>query len=173
MNLPQSPPRCTLVVNNGPQPKTYSDNTISSAIEVAVDAINAGIQYPKEGKGAKYPHQNTPGQGAGTTTTWADFSLPGCSDGSDRQLNYGFMEYPILRTDQVWIGDGTNQGPDRVLFQFVTDPSQEQTYTGAFSQLKGKFLYAAYCGMINHTPKGDNSGYSNAFATCENSRGGQ
>jgi hypothetical protein len=160
------------VVNNGPESKTYPDSTISLAIEEAVNAINSGTQYQRNGKGAAYPHQNTPGQGSGTTTSWADFNLPECSDGTDKQLNYGFIEYPILRSDQVWKGGSKEQGPDRVLFQFVTDPNQEQTYTGAFSQIKGKYLHAAYCGMINHVPKADNSGYSNAFATCENSRGG-
>jgi hypothetical protein len=172
-NLPISSPMCTLTITNGPEAKTYSDSDISAAIGVAVDAIIAGKQYfKKEGRTVGYPHQNTPGSGGDSTDKWADFNLPDCATGPEGNLRYGFQEYPILRTGQAWTG-GTDQGPDRVLFQFVTDPSQPQEYVKPFNNIQGKFLYAAYCGLVNHIPKPDGSQYKNAFATCDNSKGGQ
>lgn len=68
------------------------------------------------------------------------------------------------------MGGTQDQGPDRVLFQYVTDNDQN-VKTNNFGNLRGKFKYAAYCGLINHTagPKG----FKGTFDACTDSKGGQ
>lgn len=121
-NQPETEPICTNVGPKSPDTAAYSNSDIETAIQAAVNAIINNAVLDGESKKTKYPHRNTPGSGPGATDSWADYNLDECAQSSSP----GFLEFPILRDHTVY--KGGKGGPDRVLFQFVTDGDTSKTY---------------------------------------------
>jgi hypothetical protein len=168
-NLPGTSPECKNTIT-GVDAATYGKGEIQDAITVAADAILTKIQYQKNGKGAPYPHTNTPGSASSSQDSYADYNLPDCAQANtDANGKRGFVEHPILRNKKTWVGGSEDQGPDRVLFQFVTDGDESVVWGPGFTKLVGNFKYAAYCGTVNHVVRNDQ--FLGGFAPCTNSKG--
>lgn len=148
-NQPSTEPKCLNTDKKSPDTATYTNDDIEAAIQAAVDSIiNNDLKFTKSK--TPYPHINTPGSGKNAKDSWADYNLPGCAqENSDKAEKAGFVEFPILRNKEVYTGK--EGGPDRVLFQFVTDGDTSKTWpTQGFKNLVGNFSKscpARFCGI--------------------------
>jgi len=122
-NQPSTEPICTNVNKDSPDTAAYSNDDIAAAIQAAVNAIVNNKLLKGAGKGKTlYPHRNKPDSAKSSQDKWSDYNLPECAQAPDP----GFIEFPILRDHSVYTGG--EGGPDRVLFQFVTDGNKDVTY---------------------------------------------
>lgn len=147
-NLPQVSPTCTYVNSTWPTAKTYSNTIVQDAIIAGSQAIDLNRRV---GTGNNpYPQRRTPGTGATGPLpkhSWADYDLPGCAQAATDPKAPGFFEWPILRNDTIYNPDITDQGPDRVFFQYVTDGNPSTTYPAA------RGLVGNLCKLIILTPQ--------------------
>jgi len=137
-NQPKTEPQCHNTGGKSPDAANYSNDEIEAALQAAVDAI-VNNKLAKSKDGAQYPHRNTPGNNKSSKDSWADYNLDGCAqENSDDATKAAFVEFPILRKKNAYTGG--KAGPDRVLFQFVTDGKSERKYdTPGFEKLVGNF----------------------------------
>lgn len=142
-NQPSADVQCLNIGDDVKKTATYTADLIAIAISAAVDAINNNKLLYSGGsgttKGTPYPHINTPGQSQNSKDSWSDYNLDTCAqEGDTKGKKAGFVEFPILRDGGAY--DGGAPGPDRVLFQFVTDGDMKVSYdTPGFKNLNGKY----------------------------------
>ena len=139
-NQPKVSPECTNTDSKSPKSKTYSNEEIEAAIDAAVDAIiNDKLKLGPGKSKTPYPHINTPDSAKSSQDKWTDYDLTDCAQGGDsKEKKAGFVEFPIMRDGKVYTGG--EAGPDRVLFQFVTDGDKRKTYAAkGFKNLEGNF----------------------------------